>query len=605
MKFAVTFCFFIWSFFIAHSTSANTLGWNNDILDINVYSAKISETNSQILVEFNVKNGWFILWDNPGDAGVPTTFTFNKPVNRINETTPEIVIHDNILGQYGYSGKAFYLFETKYTSDKINLKINWEACKDECKKQNTSFDFYINPTLSEHYNNTLTEAKKTFPLNQDIEAKAGIKKINDDIFLQLTTNNNGLNFNTSELYFIPYQKSIINVAEKPLVNLSEKLYKLEIKLNTPIIPTHGGILTDGKISYKTNLIPLDNAIDIKSLIYIIALSFLGGIILNFMPCVFPVLSIKALSVCKNKTNKKCALLYLSGVIFSFLSLAGLLYLLRKGGSYIGWGFQLQSPVFVAIMLTLFIIILLMLLNIIKISPYLINKFNTMGSINSFMSGFFAVLIASPCTGPFLGAVLGYTLMQSPSLYFIIFFSLGLGYALPFTLLEIYPEIFAKIMPKSGKWTVRVKYILSIPIIFTCLWLSWVLFSQLNISDKSNKNKIFNHYDKQEISKLLNNRKPVFIEFTAKWCLTCLLNEKNVLDTTDFASLTQQNDITVFRADWTENTPQIAHAIKSYGRNSVPLYVYYPKNKQQYVILPQILTSDIVKSILNSQNQNQN
>ena len=161
------------------------------------------------------------------------------------------------------------------------------------------------------------------------------------------------------------------------------------------------------------------------------------------------------------------------------------------------------------------------------------------------------------------------------------------------------------MPKSGKWTVRVKYILSIPIIFTCLWLSWVLFSQLNISDKSNKNKIFTPYDKQEISKLLNNRKPVFIEFTAKWCLTCLLNEKNVLDTTDFASLTQQNDITVFRADWTENTPQIAHAIKSYGRNSVPLYVYYPKNKQQYVILPQILTSDIVKSILDSQNQNQN
>ena len=329
-----------------------------------------------------------------------------------------------------------------------------------------------------------------------------------------------------------------------------------------------------------------------------ALIILGGLILNFMPCVFPVLSIKAMNVSSEKPNNKSAYLYFFGVVSCFLCLACILYILRLSGNALGWGFQLQSPFFVATMLVLFLIILLMMFNIINISPKLLSWFNKKASLNSFMSGFFAVLIASPCTGPFLGAILGYTLIQSPWLYFIIFFSLGIGYALPFTLLELHPKLIAKILPKSGNWMIKIKYLLSIPIFLTVIWLSWVLFYQIKNTPSNNETSHFNPYNESQIISLINSGKPVFIEYTAKWCLTCLLNEKTVLNTKQFELLAQKNNITLFRADWTLQDPIIGQSIKSYSRNSVPLYVYYPPKYQNYILLPQILNFDVVNSVLN-------
>ena len=596
MRTAIRLFLLICSFFITECCFANVTSWQNDMLDIAIYSKKTTSNKSDILVEFNLKNGWFISWDNPGDVGIPTKFNFNVPVTRLSETTPDIVIHDNILGQYGYFKKAFYLFETNTTDNNVNLEISWEACKQECIKQSTNLNFILNQTNALTYEKALSEAKKTFPADQIIDVNASLEQIDDNTFLNLTFFKNEFDFNTSELYFIPHQKSVVDIMEKATILTSDKHVSVKIKLNVPVIPTQGGILTDKNKAYKLNIIPITNFSDITHLFYILTLAFLGGLILNFMPCVFPVLSLKIISANKNKTNIYGGLMYLSGVITSFLSLAALLYFLRKAGAVIGWGFQLQSPVFVSIMLVLFILILLMLLDIIVISPKLLKTFNNLGNINSFMSGFFAVLIASPCTGPFLGAALGYTLMQSPSIYFITFLCLGLGYALPFTLVEIYPNAFSKIMPKTGKWMLYIKYILSIPIIFTCFWLGWVLFSQLSVSEQQTQHKLFKPYDRTEISKQLNNRKPVFIEFTAKWCLTCLLNEKNVLNTTYFAELSAKHNVILYKADWTENNPEIGQAIKSYGRNSVPLYVYYPANRQQYILLPQILTTGTVKSV---------
>ena len=600
----IRFFILLWSFFIANHCFANVTNWQNNILNINIYSKQASQKVSNILVEFNIADGWFISWDNPGDAGVPTSFDWNKPTIRLNESTPKVVISDNILGQYGYFNKAYYLFETNNTDDEIKLKIEWEACKNECEKQTAHINFFINPS-SENFDTALDSADKSFLNDISVEARADIKKVKNDFFLNLHINKNAINLEEADLYFIPYQKSVIYVADKPSVISHEKEYIIKVKLAKPIIPSQGGLLFNGSKTYKLNIVPIDNAFDMSSFIYIIILSFVGGFLLNFMPCVFPVLSIKLISAATSKKNFKGALLYLSGVIFSFLTLATLLYLFRKGGSAIGWGFQLQSPVFVALMLILFIFILLMLLDIIVISPRLINWFNKIGNINAFLSGFFAVLIASPCTGPFLGAALGYTLMQSTKIYFIIFFSLGLGYAIPFTLLELYPKLAAKIMPPSGKWTLRIKYTLSVPILFTCLWLAWVLYSQLNIFSNYDRKSIFKPYNNQEIRELINAQKPVFIEFTAKWCLTCLLNEKNVLNNPKFLSLIQEKNINTYRADWTDDDVKIGQAIKSFGRNSVPLYVYYPENSQQYVILPQILTLDNVKSIFNGQNKKRN
>ncbi len=581
---------------IANCCFAVTPDWQNDKLSIKTYTKKITDNKYNILIEFTLKNGWFISWDNPGDAGTPTSFLWQDKVKKINQSIPQTIIHEDILGQYGYSDKAYYLFEGNFFNDSTSVKINWEACKQECEQQSVQLKILFNDNNTQ-YDNHLTLAENTFPSNQIIEAKAELEHQNDNTFLNIYIDKPNTFFNASELYFIPYQKSIISVAKKQITLKSENQTLLSLQLDNPILPSQGGLLIDKDNAYKINLIPIKHNLDLSSLLYILLLSFLGGFILNFMPCVFPVLSLKAISYANLQQNKRGALLYLCGVISSFLSLAALLYILRQTGSAIGWGFQLQSPIFVFIMLIIFLILFLMILDIITISSKILNWFNKMGNMNSFMSGFFAVLIASPCTGPFLGAVLGYTLMQNPSIYFMIFISLSLGYALPLTLLELYPKSFSKLMPKSGKWTIILKYILSVPVFLTILWLAWILFHQLSNSADNNDTLHFKPYDETEIVSLINSGQPVFIEYTAKWCLTCLLNEKTVLNTKDFISFAKKNKILLYRADWTEQDPIIGQSIKSYSRNSVPLYVYYPPRQQNYILLPQILKLDNVKSVM--------
>lgn len=605
MKLIKLFFFFLFAICFTSSCFANSPIWQNEKLNIFIYTKNIDENKSNILIELELKDGWFISWDNPGDAGIPTTFTWNKLIKRVNQSTPQIVLYENILGQYGYSDKAFYLFEGHKTDSSLNVKINWEACKNECEKESADINFTLSEAQVSLYDTKYAEAISTFPSKTIINAKTDINYDKQTAILNIHIDNFSDLSDFSELYFIPYQKSIINVAEKQNIYKSKNKVILQVPLNKPVIPFQGGLLVNKDKSYKISFTPLNDNPDLSNMLYILILSFIGGILLNFMPCVFPVLSLKAMAASNDKKDIKKALLYFTGVMTSFLTLASILFLLRKGGNAIGWGFQLQSTAFVIIMLLIFVVLFLMILDIITISPILLNWFNKMGGINSFMSGFFAVLIASPCTGPFLGAALGFTLMQSPYVYFMIFLSLGTGYALPFTLLELYPKVLSKIFPKSGKWTRKVKYILSIPILFTCIWLMWILFYQFKNNNCDINETHFKNYDEVQIRELINMKKPVFIEFTAKWCLTCLLNEKNVLNNKSFILLAKQKNISLFRADWTHSDEKIGQAIKTYGRNSVPLYVYYSPEQQNYVILPQLLTLDIVKSVFDSKYKNQN
>ena len=591
-------CFFTTLFYGSFCFADNVQNWQNDKLNIQVYSQKISDTKINSLIKISLKNGWFISWDNPGDAGSATDFEWNTPSVKIKQTIPQKVVYDNIVGQYGYNDTAYYMFENSSNDNKLQVNISWEACKQECIKENTIIDIDTNKTSYAQYNKALAYAKKTFLPEKIINAEMLLRYENNEPIADIFIDDTVVASDTDLIHFAPYQKSLIYVADEQTVSKKSNQTVLSLKLIKPIMPSKGGLLFINDKAYKVNLMPKIDNVDFISGLYIFILAFLGGIILNFMPCVFPVLSLKILSSNFKQRNIKGAILYFTGVVLSFLSLAAILFVLRKTGTAIGWGFQLQSPIFVIILIFIFITLLLMLFDIIKISPKLLNWVNRKSALNSFMSGFFAVLVASPCTGPFLGAILGYTLTQSPSLYFLIFVSLGIGYALPFTLLEIFPKTVAKIMPKSGNWMNKLKYILSIPLFLTLIWLGWILFNQLKNSSINDESSAFEPYNENQIISLINSGKPVFIEYTAKWCLTCLLNEKTVLNTKEFQQLAQQNNIHLFKADWTEQDDTIGQSIKSYSRNSVPLYVYYPPNNQNYVLLPQILNFDVVKSVLN-------
>ncbi len=358
-------------------------------------------------------------------------------------------------------------------------------------------------------------------------------------------------------------------------------------------------------SFKTADIPA-NA-QAYNLLLIMIMAFTGGVILNFMPCIFPILTIKAISLVQGsirpKEMRQEALLYMLGVVLSFLITAGILLLLRLQGEQVGWGFQLQSPLFVGVMLAIFIVVFLLLMDWIHLPPLFADKLGRVTAskkkVSAFLTGFFAVLIASPCTAPFMGIAVGYTLTQPPYVYFPVFTALALGYALPFALVGFFPKTIHRILPRPGKWMAILKKIFAVPVFLTCLWLVWVLHSQLVIRNASSAGTmVWEAYNKAKVEKLVADGHPVFVDFTAKWCITCLANETLVLHSPEFEKLAQSKKMLLFKADWTNDDPEITEALAAFGRNSVPLYVYYSGKDSGYVILPQLLTYKQVETYIN-------
>ncbi|MBE6453474.1 MAG: hypothetical protein E7017_01130 [Alphaproteobacteria bacterium] len=369
-----------------------------------------------------------------------------------------------------------------------------------------------------------------------------------------------------------------------------------------IIVPQDSILFDKKINKIKDSFLSNDYKEKVSVWYILLLALTGGIILNLMPCVFPVLGIKILSLVQTDTKQRYteAVFYTLGVVFSMVLLAGVLFVLRQFNTHIGWGFQLQSTWFVAFLLLVFIVLTLITLDVITISGRYLGKLAFLNfsncKLNAFMTGLLAVVVATPCTAPFMGVAVAYALTASSYAYFMVFIALGLGYSLPFVLISWNPSKLKMIMPKPGKWMVVLKKIFAIPLIFTCVWLFWVLLSQLGIVT-SGKNLEWNAYSEQKVIQALEEKRPVFIDFTAKWCLTCLVNKQAALQSDKLAELVKEKNILLLRADATKQDYNVMRALEYYGRASVPLYVYYDGKSDDYLILPQILTSSILKEYL--------
>ncbi len=484
--------------------------------------------NLDVLVKFEMKNGWHIFAQNPGDIGLPTLVGWQLPkgfeLGDVEWSRFQKFDTDGIV-QYGYAHTAYYKTSVKPAADvekqvRLSGKITWLACQEECVPEKFLFDFSLPVT------------------NQP--------QITDSTFAKASA-------------------------------AAEKLF--------------------AKASDNTQN---------QSLWAILLMAFLGGIILNFMPCIFPILTIKAISLAQGTINKTKSriegLIYMGGVVASFLLIATLLVWLRSTGEQIGWGFQLQSPLFVIVMIVIFFIIFLMLLDIVNIRNPFANRVGRISfarrKVNAFFTGFFAVLIASPCTAPFMGIAIGYTLSQPIYVYYPVFLSLSLGYALPFTLASMFPKAVHKVLPKPGRWMEVLKKIFAIPVFLTCVWLVWVLCNQIHVPAPKDANSLhWEKFDVQKVEELVQNNHPVFIDFTAKWCITCLMNKKFSLQSDTFASLAKDKKITLLEADWTNYDENISKALEAYGRNSIPLYIYYDGNGGSYKVLPQLLTPAILEKEL--------
>ncbi len=329
-------------------------------------------------------------------------------------------------------------------------------------------------------------------------------------------------------------------------------------------------------------------------IYLNALlfAFLGGLLLNLMPCVFPVLSLKAIGFLETPASqlRRQGLLYTSGVLTSFGILSGLLILLQQSGAFIGWGFQLQNTYFLGFLILLFTAMGLLLLDLIQLPSALLTLTSRISSsgpkqresaLSHFVTGCLACIVATPCTAPFMAPAIGVALILPPSLSFSIFMMLGFGLAFPFLLLSFVPKSLS-FLPKPGPWLVTFKKSMAIPLFLTAIWLGWVFQQQLSFVKPSDSFKT-------HIQELRQSKTPVFVDVTAAWCITCKVNEKTVLNTQKMRTFFKDHGIEFLVIDWTHHDPAVTEYLRSFQRQGVPLYVFYPPNKEP-VILPQLFTT---------------
>ena len=460
-----------------------------------------------------------------------------------------------------------------------------------------------------------------------------------------------------EIYFFPDENNSIDYSSKQNFYKKDDDYFLSIKLFNDEFQNVSGVLDiDGTGYNVSNGTFEDFNEEGLSLITALIFALIGGLILNLMPCVFPVISLKVLSFVSMggsspRKIRNHALVFTVGVIASFMLIALTIVLLKQAGNFVGWGFQLQSPLIVGLLSLVMVFISLVLITDNSFGESLTKLGNIGGSENgyysSFLTGVLAVVVASPCTAPFMGAALGYALIQPSGETVPIFLSLSLGFSLPYLLLAANPKLI-DFLPKPGDWMVTLKEFFAFPMLATALWLLWVFSLQVNqilviflligwlllalnfwIFQKDYKtiNKVIflgisifsmiyflpetedieteqnliigsatEWYEGIE-DDLRNKNQPYFINFTAAWCITCQSNEITAFSKDGFKSLLEEKNIEYIKADWTNRNDAITRSLKKYGRSGVPFYVYWEPGFENPKILPAILTDQIIKNNL--------
>lgn len=393
----------------------------------------------------------------------------------------------------------------------------------------------------------------------------------------------------------------------------------------------------------------------------IVFALLGGMILNLMPCVFPVLSIKVMSLAAADRSRLAihGWVYTLGIVACFVGFAVALLLARAGGEAIGWGFQLQSPGLIAALAYLFFVMGLSMSGLINFGSSLMgtgqNLTQKSGLSGSFFTGVLAAVVASPCTAPFMGAALGFALTQPAIACIAVFAALGFGMALPLLILCYLPALAAR-LPKPGAWMDNLKQFLAFPLYLSAIWLLWVFGRQTSVSgmaalcvgavaiafgcwllgrdargfwqllrrfciaaswiiaialvwqsaqgptQKTTSSDRWQTYSPELVASLRTEGRPVFINLTADWCLTCLANERIALHTLAVEQTFDDLNVATIKGDWTNTDPKITELLQEYGRSGVPLYLWFPANSTgKAMILPQLLTQDLLIKTLKNEN----
>ena len=659
---------------------SGSIVWAKDFSSWRKYSQAtlVSETTSlakgaigTIGLKIKLEKGWHTYWLNPGDSGAPLGLKLRtSPGVKVERVLfPIPVRHESgPLISFGYDYEVLIPIELRLSSragHKISVEadVEWLVCEDVCIP---AFDkLHLDVPVTE------LEAVKPSPEFELFQKTRALipREVADFPRFEFRDQEGMLKIPQTAaeerfVEFFPFRGSGVSNVKPQLVG---DVLQFE-KANIPQAAAErvGVLVTRSRESGKIFAVQYGSSgwtFEVASrsatddLLWMLLSAFLGGLILNLMPCVFPILSIKLLSLLKlarahPREIRVQNLAYVAGVLVSFLVIALVLSALRSAGQFVGWGFQLQSPVFLALLCWLFFALSLNLLGVFEMNLLDGNvghKLTRMGGAwGSFFTGVLAVVVASPCTAPFMGVALGFGLSQPVYVLVSVFFMLGLGLALPYLLFVFFPS-FTKFLPKPGPWMIRMKQIMALPLMLTVLWLIWVLGQVRGINSilvvlagcvvlgfalamsrwsrsvvrilaavllfggtvfigrgespssadqVAHTDGLWIPYSEAQLEMLQGSN--VFVNMTADWCLTCKVNERLVFADKEVQELMKSKNVKWVKGDWTKHNAEITRFLNRYDRVGVPFYVLFSSRNPSGTTLPEVLTKASFIEFLNKE-----
>ena len=631
-----------------------------------------------VAIVMNPKPGWHDYWVNPGDAGTPLELEWELPAGvsagSIRAPVPETLIVSGFMNHI-YKAKHAFLVDLKIPQSAVvgqamDMKVNarWSACSDlVCVPESATLSVPVTVgagTISKSERARFDIWRSALPVPLDRAALYAISGNRIDIAIPYPRS-----ADASRIWFFAQSENVLRYAapqsarrtgdwlivsgevKEPFSGEIDGLLRfndaqgLEVRAKPGIVPAGGAT-----VSLLGEGAPAEGQAPPVGFGWILSFSVLGGLLLNLMPCVFPILGLKALSLAKMGGDegeaRRDAIAYTVGIMLSCLVLGGVMLALRAAGEEVGWAFQLQDPAIVLLLLLLMVAVTANLAGLFEIGGIGAGeKLTRKGGISgSFWTGVLAAVVATPCTGPFMAAAMGAALLLPAGLALLIFAGLGFGLALPFLAIAFIPAL-RKRMPRPGPWMVRFRQWMAVPMALTTLALLWLLYQlagfsglliggaaaliilsrllELGRKQKSGASRKFVvaailgitaaallimdnapvtpptsqslkkgsiAFNEGRLTSLRAEGKPVFLYFTADWCVTCKVNENAAIDRAETSAAFAKAGIVTMVGDYTRRDPDITRFLAKHGRSGVPLYLYYPPNADARV-LPQILTVD--------------
>ncbi len=673
----------------AHFALAETVGTDGLHLraELIAPSTLVRGQAAQAGLHFKLEPGWHVYWQNAGDAGEPPRMSWKMPQGVAAdalEFPPPTRLPLGPLMDFGYEREVVFPFAVHVTSEAktgsatLAAHVNWLVCREVCLPGHA--DLQLNETiaaagsasgLSAEENALLTSAVDSLPKAAPASVQTKFQATPTGFRLAILTGSR-----ESSAVFFPEQKGVIENAAAQQANAVADGVVLTLKKDSTLTANpatlDGLVELSGGRSYRITAasgvvaeVASRKSAGFGMLAQQTGLAFLGGMILNLMPCVFPVLFLKGLALVNSAGEERVqirrhGMVYTLGILVSFWILVAMLLGLRAAGATLGWGFQFQSPIFVALMAALLFFLGLSLAGQFEIGLSLTSAGGSLaqkqGYSGSFFTGVLAVIVATPCTAPLMGAAIGFALAQSAAASFAIFSALGLGLAAPYLLLTLQPA-WTGLLPRPGAWMDVLKQATAVPIFATVIWLVWVMaqtrgatgvavllatllllaiagwvlgrwparripslvamvilllaigFCAYGVNTltapitassaaTSATESGWQPWSQSAVDRARAAGQPVFVDFTASWCLSCQVNERVALRTAGVQKAFAEKHVVLLKADWTTHDDGITHVLAALGRSGVPTYVLYsPTAGSAGTVLPEVLTPGIVLDAL--------